>query len=411
MKIPLQALLLPFVSFLLLPGPARASFDSGSNGSDLAFNPPAGSYVVDLRLAGSGPGTGVFDSTRFAIVFNYTTINVSSATTVTFINHTSNAPVVWLASGNVTINGTVSLNGASGANSPTFALPGPGGFEGGRRAIDASVSPSAGGLGPGGAPFTSAGAGGGGYGQPGQNGSGGGVGGGSYGSESILPLVGGSGGAGGNITNGCSGGAGGGALLIASSGNIVLTSPGTVRANGGNSTLSAGGGGGSGGAIRLIANQVSGTGTLRATGGTAVSGLYGNGGVGRIRVEAPVVDLTDPGLPNWSFSLTPGPVFPEALTPVVRVVAVGGQPVPGTPIAGITTTDIVVADSANVAVQIEAMQVPPGTTVQVTIVPDGGFPVVYTSTPLAGTLAYSTATATAFFAPRRRVEVHLKANF
>ena len=51
MKLPLQALLLPFVSFLLLPGPARASFDSGSNGSDLAFNPPAGSYVVDLRLA------------------------------------------------------------------------------------------------------------------------------------------------------------------------------------------------------------------------------------------------------------------------------------------------------------------------------------------------------------------------
>lgn len=411
MRFSLQVLFLFLASVVLSPGPARATFDSGSTGSDLAFS-PAGNYVVDLRLAGTGPGTGVFDSTRFAVVFNYTTINIPTTATVTFINHPSNAPVVWLASGNVTITGTVSLNGANGATAPTFATPGPGGFEGGRRAIDTTVSPAAGGLGPGGAPYTASGAGGGGYGMPGTSGTIGGVGGATYGSESILPLVGGSGGAGLNTLSSCSGGAGGGAILIASSGNILLTSPGTVRANGGNAVgAGSSGGGGSGGAIRLVANQVSGTGTLRATGGIAASGQYGGGGVGRIRVEAPVVDLTDPGVPNWSFSLTPAPLFPNSQNPELYVVSVGGQPVPHTPFAGITTTDLVVADSANVEVLIEAMHVPPGTTVQVTIVPDGGFPGIYTSTPLVGTLAYSTATATAFFAPRRRVEVYLKANF
>jgi len=86
-------------------------------------------------------------------VFKYTTIDIPIGVDVTFSNHPSGAPVVWLASGDVTIEGTVNLDGADGepvAQSFSFAEPDPGGFAGGQAGGNcASLHPS-GGFGPGG---------------------------------------------------------------------------------------------------------------------------------------------------------------------------------------------------------------------------------------------------------------------
>ncbi len=178
-----------------------AQFDSGSDGSDGAFNPQS-NVVIDLSLAATGPwnmpspvpGQGVYDPDKWAVVFKYTTVNIPAGVGVTFLNHLSGAPVVWLASSNVSITGKVSAKGMDGAtwpNLPAFAIPGPGGFEGGRAIRSSPTLPSCG-LGPGG---------GGRY----QNQSGLY----SYGNESILPLIGGSGGLATTLNGG---GAGGGAI-------------------------------------------------------------------------------------------------------------------------------------------------------------------------------------------------------
>ena len=245
------------LSVLLVALPALGQFDSGSNGTDGAFNPQA-DVQIDLALAASlcdcdsggqlddpcestcpspVPGRGVYDATEWAVVFNYMDIDIPAGVTVTFVNHRKGAPVVWLASGNVNIGGTVRLDGAIGSvdpNSPR-ALPGPGGFSGG---TTEELGRSAG-FGPGGGEFDCNGFGGG-YGSPGDGTPGGAM----YGTVSIDPLIGGSGGGGGYCGGTRSGGAGGGAILIASSGTIDIT--GVISANGGGG-FSAGAGGSGGG--------------------------------------------------------------------------------------------------------------------------------------------------------------------
>ena len=98
-------LLLALGAFFLLPVTAVAQFTSGSDGSDGAFNPMS-SLTIDLAQAGSGPGTGTYDAANWAVVFNYTTIDIPEGVGVYFNNHPSGAPVVWLASGDVTIAGS-----------------------------------------------------------------------------------------------------------------------------------------------------------------------------------------------------------------------------------------------------------------------------------------------------------------
>jgi hypothetical protein len=240
----------------LVPATASA-FDSGSDGSDGAFEPGVNT-TVDLSLAGSGPGSGTYDPDLWVVIFNYTDITIPAGVTIDFIGHPSGAPVVWLASGDVVIEGMVDLNGA---NAQAGAGAGPGGFPGGE------FSPRTRGFGPGGAgyPQSSHGSGAsyGSWGQP--------YGSGStvyppYGNEQILPLIGGSGGAPAGIAN-YRGGGGGGAILIATSG--TLTVDGTIIARGGNGygTSTYGSGCGSGGAIRLLATTLNGAGTLSAMGG------------------------------------------------------------------------------------------------------------------------------------------------
>jgi hypothetical protein len=417
--------ILPLIvcSCLLTSSHALAAYDSGSTGADGTFS-PASNTTINLALAGTGAGFGVYDSTHWAVVFNYTTVNIPAGVTVQFTNHPSGAPVVWLCSGNVSIAGTVRLVGANAVSSgePLFAEPGPGGFAGGRRTLDASAAPGTAGFGPGGGQYRGGGPAtgpGGGYGSLGANDNTGGGGGGTYGNEAVLPLIGGSGGAGNSSTaQPGGGGAGGGAILIASSGTIVLPSSGSIVADGGTAVaFNFGGGGGSGGAIRLVANLVSGAGGLRARGGAKGGGLAGDGGTGRIRVEAPTIVLDDGGNPPFTSTSIPGPTFPDANAPSLSVTSVstpaGNVPVTADPRAGIRTVDTIVPDSVvvPVTVHISASNIPTGTSVTVYLGRDAGARDSVLSTPLRGTLASSAATATVLLSRGRQTEVFLKANF
>src|SRR5262245_11892649 len=90
--------------------PALAQpFLSGSDGSDGGFN------------ASGPPGTIIpFDPTLYtgttaaAGIFNFTTITVDAGVTVKFTATKLNAPVYLLSQGNVTIAGTLDLNGGNG---------------------------------------------------------------------------------------------------------------------------------------------------------------------------------------------------------------------------------------------------------------------------------------------------------
>jgi hypothetical protein len=87
------------VTWLLGLGTASAqTFTSGSTGADGAFSPTANTTVT---LPASG-------------VFNYTTVNIPAGVTVKFTKNATNTPVTILATGNVTIVGTIDIRGSSG---------------------------------------------------------------------------------------------------------------------------------------------------------------------------------------------------------------------------------------------------------------------------------------------------------
>lgn len=403
------------------------TFNSGSTGVDGAFNPPSS----------VPPGTTVNGSTYTVPlpasgIFNFTTITVPSGTTVTFARNATNTPVTLLASGDVTIVGTIDLSAAAGvayqtttATYPTGGKGGPGGYDGGSGETKAASTTGGGnGLGPGGgkgaavsqSPSTT-GCHGGGAGHVNAGATGytyvncganyDGAGGIAYGNTAEMPLLGGSGGGGaGTILGqtGGGGGGGGGAILIASSGTLTLT--GAIRVNGGaggngnpSGINAGGGGGGAGGAIRLMATTLAGAGgTLSASagaGGTSYHGGYGGAGsVGRIRLESynstaswtisPSPTLTPPGsvqltaMPNLSITSVAGVATPSAPT--------GSYSVPDVTLPPTTTSPVTVA--------LAASNIPLGTTVTVTATPLLGAATTATSTGLSGTVASSTASAT-----------------
>jgi len=379
--------------------PALAQFDSGSDGSDGAFNPQS-NVTIDLSLAATAPwntpspvpGQGVYDPDKWAVVFKYSTIDIPAGVVVQFSNHPSGAPVVWLASDDVTILGTVSVNGSDGVPwpaEPRFSAPGPGGFGGGQ--TDPTAGQSSSGFGPGAYESIFEG------GSYGTSPFGAEY---VYGTEEILPLIGGSGGGGGTGIAG--GGAGGGAILVASSSDIVFSSSGRIVANGGSGAPY----GGSGGSIRLVANAIS---SPSASNLSAIPGIQ-NAGYGRIRVEAFTIDVQG-SVPPWTSS-TPSPVFPPSGSPTLRVVSVNSAPVPTHPLAGILTPDVAIATDQAVTLNIEATgDIPAGTTVRVHIVPEHGDAVRANSTPLVdvgGGLLTATYTTTL---PRGKCEIQLRANW
>ncbi len=70
---------------------AQAQVNSGSNGSDGAFNPVT-NIVINMADHPNG-------------IYQYTSVNISNGVTVTFIPNANNTPVTWLVQSNVVING------------------------------------------------------------------------------------------------------------------------------------------------------------------------------------------------------------------------------------------------------------------------------------------------------------------
>lgn len=396
---------------LSLAALAPAQFSSGSNGSDGALN--------------------LTESTTLPVppdgMFNYTTINIAEGVTLGFDAGTRNLPIIMLAQGDVTINGTIDLRGANGrdrfhplAGAPgNEAIPGPGGGHGGIGGIspaDTGVQATAigtSGGGPGGgaaandsSPINNLGR----YGNGGSHIIAGGVGFGNpnpaaprYGDYRLITLSGGSGGSGANInttfateSKGPGGGAGGGAILIASSGNITVN--GTIDARGGEGVgatgFSGGGtgssGSGAGGAIRLMGNTVGGSGNLDARGGS--TGVAG--GNGMIRVEAlshagALMANTQPA----AMASTPGILsIPPSQQPRVEIVSIGGVAVPASPGGYLNFPDVTIPDSVGnpVTIVVQGVNVPDGSLVTLRIPVANGETFSVETSPLSGGNASAT---------------------
>ncbi len=355
--------------FSLTLGASAAITVPGADGSDGVLNITTDT-VIDLSQAVTGvwdanntpnAGKGIYDPAKWAVVFKYSSVTVAAGKTVTFKNHASRAPVVWLVSGNAAINGTVSVNGADGGLGTTLAEPGPGGFRGGQADYSAGVSRSAGfGVGGGSQPDHGRG---GSYGTQGNGGPS------TYGNPSLVPLLGGSGG-GGGASGDAAGGAGGGAILIACANTLTLA--GEVRSNGGTGRVPYyGGGGGSGGGVRLIADTLGGAGAASALAG---GGAYA-GGLGRIRIERVNNSNTISVVPDPSIvPLTAGDtalLWPPPGAPEVRVVSIGGAAAPADPRAsfGSAGADVALPETASTQVVIETTNVEQASQVQVRVAP------------------------------------------
>lgn len=266
-----QVFAISTLTFVYLPTASRAqtSFDCGSDGS-------FGSLVVDSTTGNRTialPPDGVL---------NCTTVNVAPASALYFTRNAGNTPVYILATGDVTIGGTIYVDGEYNVGK-RGGDGGPGGFPGGQGGSNPSN-----GSGPGGGkggwggneplPPGRSHRGGGGYGTRGDPAV---TGGSAYGNPLLIPLVGGSGGGGADeiaVSNQLGGAGGGGALLIASNTQITLAQQqSSIAARGGGTPT--GYGGGSGGAVRLVAPIIAGNAKILVSSPS-------NGGYGRIRVDA-----------------------------------------------------------------------------------------------------------------------------
>ena len=214
------------------------TFDSGSDGTDgaLTFAPNTGAVEFNPATL----GLDISDN-----IFHFTTITIGAGTTVRLRSGIlgEGRPVVWLATGDVTIDGVVDLDGAPGhaevAVARLRAEAGAGGYNGGRGNNNITAETALVGNGQGGGRIQRArNGGGGGYASTG-SGGGGASGGPAYGNSFLQPLLGGSGGGGGwNVSGnllGGGGGAGGGALLVASSTRVSVS--GSVLARGGDGVV------------------------------------------------------------------------------------------------------------------------------------------------------------------------------
>jgi len=388
---------------------ANAQINSGSNGSDGAFN-PASSIVINMADHPNG-------------IYQYSSVTISNGVTVSFTPNANNTPVFWLVQSNVVINGKVDLSGQS-LNNAQGGLGGPGGGAGGNGG-SGSYPIASSGLGAGGGspgyninPSNYVCAGQASFGTMGnQSGPSGPTNqfqyfqaapGSVYGNNFLIPLLGGSGG-GGYSSSG--GGGGGGAILIAANGSINIT--GVISANGGNGYISSygntygNGGGGSGGAIRLVAPIISGSGAqIYANGGAGFCGVgynsyyqywqanYNSAGNGRIRFDTYQNNFSG----YTSDAFTQGSQFiiiPSAgQLPQLTVTSVGGVVISASPTGVLSTPDAVLSAQQNnpIPVVVSCANLPLNTQITVSVRPANGAAVSATGYNNTGTLSSSTAT-------------------
>lgn len=410
---------------------AASAFNSGSTGADGAFAPTVNTTVP---LPPSG-------------ILNFTSVTIPTGVTVKFQRNATNTPVVILASGDVTIAGTLDVRGepapgvgaaGSGAQGDDGqpGRGGPGGFDGGKGGLPVVAGLGGTGLGPGagnpgrfvpsgdtcvsGSSWASGGTGGG-FGAVAANSDRDSVnctsatppynhtralGGAAYGSSILLPLLGGSGGGGGGggVTyDGGGGGGGGGAILIAASG--VVTVSGSLLADGGAGAAGSGagiggaGGGGAGGAIRIIATMIAGNGAITAAGGARgeVSGQTTSvssatpGAIGRVRLEGDSITRTAATVPQASADL-PRNVF-VAGAPTLTIVSVAGVNAPASP-TGSGDITLPASTPNPVAVVFTTSGVPVGNTILLTVTPALGTKVTAVTPALTGSTASATASTT-----------------
>jgi len=81
------------------------------------------------------------------------------------------------------------------------------------------------------------------------------------------------------------------------------------------------------------------------------------------------------------------------------VTSVAGEPVPTNPTGSFELPDVSIDEGSATIVEIEAHYIPPGTVVQIHLFSLEAPDQVVDSTPLAGTLETSTATASVVFPP------------
>jgi len=343
------------------------TFDSGS---DESYGPINITSNTTLPLPPDG-------------IFNATTVDVASGVVLDFTPNAFNTPVRILATGDVNIVGTISVNGKTGTN-VVGGAGGPGGFAGGDPG-SFGVDPGDG-QGPGGGlggtwTNNADGAGSGSYASQGIDSNStnkGGV----YGSPLGIPDIGGSGGGGAEGSPGIGGSGGGGSILIASETLINIADTGMVRANGGITPSSASRQAGSGGLVRLVAPKVSGTGDIqcgsRWTNGGVSVGQYA--GAGRIRI-----DTIDRTMLNLTF-------LPIGFTSVGANMVVEPTPLPRldiTEVAGtavtLDTTNAVFVDlpfnaDPNRTVTVRAEDFGKIVSISVVLQPSSGSRIVYDDT-------------------------------
>lgn len=337
-------------------------------------------------------------------IWNFTTIDIGQ-TTINFIPNTANTPVVWLASGDVSIRGTIDISGKDDKyqteleiNTP--AAGGPGGFAGGLGGYTTNNTGDnvAGfpGIGPGGGIATTLldldGAWDGHHGSYFN----------TYGSPSLHTLVGGSGGGGARTTTfsdtnewvrGGNGGGGGGAILIASSGNIFFS--GRIIAIGGeggfekSKRLSSNflitgisrGGSGSGGAVRLVADRILGNGFIDATTNANfrhdLNALEQN--YGRIRLESYYhrVTVRNNIEPSLSF---PKQTLLDGNRPQLVVASIAGQSVSATPSGDPATPEVTFSAAGDVTIIVTANNLPDATLINLRVTSNSQ---ILTPTPVA----------------------------
>jgi hypothetical protein len=376
-------ILLAIAVLVLELGTTQAQVNSGSNGSDGAFN-PATNIVINMADHPNG-------------IYQYTSVTISNGVTVTFIPNANNTPVTWLVQGNCEIDGTVDVSGKDivyeGSGSINTA-GGPGGGSGGGGGSNPSSGQNSGGgsagsLGGGGS-FGSIGGGGGAYdafpiGSAGQ----------IYGNSFLIPLIGGSGGGGGNVLPPTgwpsSGGTGGGGAILIASSNIIVN--GQIRSVGGNNNFVVTGGSGSGGAIRLVTVNLSGTGFINVNGGVSGTG-YSTGGLGRVRID--VLQNNFNGQINGVFTQGYQPIIiPVAGQGVqLSIASVAGAAVSATPNGQLVTPDAIISGQQANPIPIVATcaNLPLNTLITVTVKPASGASVSAVGYNTTGTLASSTAT-------------------
>ncbi|HUB79746.1 MAG TPA: hypothetical protein VMB03_13160 [Bryobacteraceae bacterium] len=362
-----------------LPAVVQAQFSSGSTNSDGA---------LDLEAS----GTVTLDPTTLPNqcannVCNFTTITIGANTTVVLTSALwRNASVVWLASGAVTILGTIHADGQPGAqmnaSNPGLnrfpAAPGPGGFPGGVGGyLGQAAQPGAG---YGGGVAGSAASGNGGQGVY------------SYYNNQLTPLIGGSGGGGGyqgTGTAGGNGGGGGGAFRLVSSSSITVN--GLITANAGAGSCGVGnascGSAGSGGVIHLIAPTVTGTGVLET---------YAQSNTGVIEISAATNGIPNNNQHLLGPSVIAGlyaPPLPSGL-PTVTVTSVNNVAAPQYPQANPMTPDVTMNSSSPVTVAITTQNIPTSTTITLYLTAENAADSVATCSLVNGTAASATWTCT-----------------